>query len=140
MISIVNWLVRDSSSFPRVIVNHTPSARVIIVFDNNLYYLHFIIFILYERKERKRKREKKGKRERERVGEEREKGEGVKKYFKCLLEATNMKHVGVLRGTHGGVQESTHAGFSACHTTHPPHKTQLTTQRNTHNTHHPHFT
>ena len=35
--SIVNCLVRDSSSFvtsPRVIVNHTPSARVIIVFDN----------------------------------------------------------------------------------------------------------
>ena len=37
VISIVSWLVRDSSSFitsPRVIVNHTPSARVIIVFDN----------------------------------------------------------------------------------------------------------
>ena len=37
VISIVNWLVRDSSSFitsPRVIVNHTPSLRVIIVFDN----------------------------------------------------------------------------------------------------------
>ena len=37
MISIVNWLVRGSSSFiasPRVIVNHTPSTRVIIVFDN----------------------------------------------------------------------------------------------------------
>ena len=39
VISIVNWLVRDSSSFitsPRVIVNQTPSARVIIVFDNYL--------------------------------------------------------------------------------------------------------
>ena len=37
VISMVNWLVKDSSSFitsPRVIVNHTPSARVIIVFDN----------------------------------------------------------------------------------------------------------
>ena len=48
VISIVNWLVRDSSSFitsPRVIVNHTPSARVIIVFDNCLYYLHLIIYI-----------------------------------------------------------------------------------------------
>ena len=48
VISIVNWLVRDSSSLitsPRVIVNHTPSARVIIVFDNNLYYLHLIIYI-----------------------------------------------------------------------------------------------
>ena len=47
-ISIVKCLVRDSSSFvtsPRVIVNHTPSARVIIVFDNCLYYLHLIIYI-----------------------------------------------------------------------------------------------
>ena len=46
VISIVNWLVRDSSSFitsPRVIVNHTPSARVIIVFDNHLYYLYLIL-------------------------------------------------------------------------------------------------
>ena len=46
VISIVNWLVRDSSSFitsPRVIVNHTPSARVIIVFDNYLYYLHLTL-------------------------------------------------------------------------------------------------
>ena len=40
VISIVNWLVRGSSSFitsPRATVNHTPSARVIIVFDNHLY-------------------------------------------------------------------------------------------------------
>ena len=38
VVSIVIWLVRDSSSFitsPRVIVNHTPSARVIIIFDNH---------------------------------------------------------------------------------------------------------
>ena len=52
VISIVNCLVRDSSSFvtsPRVIVNHTPSARVIIVFDNCLYYLHLIIFIKNKR-------------------------------------------------------------------------------------------
>ena len=43
VISIVSCLVRDSFSFvtsPRVIVNHTPSAGVIIVFDNCLYYLH----------------------------------------------------------------------------------------------------
>ena len=50
VISIVNRLVRDSSSFitsPRVIVNHTPSARVITVFVNYLYYLHLIyIYIL----------------------------------------------------------------------------------------------
>ena len=42
VISIVSWLVRDSSSFLtslRVIVNHTPSADVIIVFDNYLHYL-----------------------------------------------------------------------------------------------------
>ena len=26
-------------------MNHTPSARVIIVFDNCLYYLHLIIYI-----------------------------------------------------------------------------------------------
>ena len=48
VISIVNWFVRDSSSFitsPKVIVNHTPSARVIIVFDNYLYYLQLIIYI-----------------------------------------------------------------------------------------------
>ena len=47
--SIVNWLVRDSSSFitsPRVIVNHTPSARVIIVFDNYIYYLYWILYII----------------------------------------------------------------------------------------------
>ena len=52
MISIVNWLVRDSSSFitsPRVIVNHTPSARVTIVFDNYLYYLHLTSYFLYGR-------------------------------------------------------------------------------------------
>ena len=44
--SIVNWLVRDSSSFLtslRVIVNHTPSARVIIVFENYLYHLYLMI-------------------------------------------------------------------------------------------------
>ena len=49
VISIVNCLVRDSSSFvtsPRVIVNHTPSARVIIVFDNCLSYLHLIVYII----------------------------------------------------------------------------------------------
>ena len=49
LISIVNWLVRDSSSFIKsqeVIVNHTPSARVIIVFDNYFYYLHLIIYII----------------------------------------------------------------------------------------------
>ena len=48
VISIVNCLVRDSSSFitsPRVIVNHIPSARVIIVFDNCSYYLDLIIYI-----------------------------------------------------------------------------------------------
>ena len=47
VISIANWLVRDSSSFvtsPRVIVNHTPSGRVIIAFDNCLYYVHLIIY------------------------------------------------------------------------------------------------
>ena len=51
VISIVNCLVRDSSSFvtsPRVIVNHTPSSRVIIVFDNCLHYLHKQ-YTLYER-------------------------------------------------------------------------------------------
>ena len=37
----------DSSSFitsPRVIVKHTRSARVIIVFDNFLYYLYLILY------------------------------------------------------------------------------------------------
>ena len=53
--SIVKLLVRDSSSFitsPRVIVNHTPSARVIIVFDNYFYYLHLIIFVVLEKEDR----------------------------------------------------------------------------------------
>ena len=48
VISFVTCLVRDSSSIvtsPRVIVNHTQSARVIIVFDNCLYYLHLLIYI-----------------------------------------------------------------------------------------------
>ena len=42
--SFENWLVGDSSfiTSPRVIVNHTPSARVIIVIDNNLYYLYLM--------------------------------------------------------------------------------------------------
>ena len=51
VISIVNCLVRDSSSFvtsPRVIVNHTPSARVIIVFDDCLHYLHLMIYTLHK--------------------------------------------------------------------------------------------
>ena len=50
VISIVTWLDRDSSSFLtclRVIVNRTPSARVIIVFDNFLISSKFGYYILY---------------------------------------------------------------------------------------------
>ena len=49
VISIVNWWVRDSSSFVTslgVIVNNTTFARVIIVFDNYLHYLYVFLKIL----------------------------------------------------------------------------------------------
>ena len=73
MISIVNWLVRDSSSFLtslRVIVNHTPSSRVIIVFDFYFLIMFDIIYYFKGLREQENKKNKKNKRTRDKENEE----------------------------------------------------------------------